>query len=112
MPKAKEKAKPALNIRDIDPDLMAKLKADAAKHGVTLREWCIQLLSQQTDTQATIAKLTASIPEVTTASQLPHKEGDHPGQSTSAACTACGGPTRPWGVGWRRCVPCARNQPA
>src|SRR5690242_16582394 len=33
-----------LNLRNLDPKLIARLKSDAALAGKTLREWCIGLL--------------------------------------------------------------------
>ena len=33
-----------LNLRNLDPKFIAKLKSDAALAGVTLREWCIKKL--------------------------------------------------------------------
>jgi hypothetical protein len=119
MPKAKTEAKPALNIRDVPPDLMARLKRDAATAHVTLREWCLTLLglpvmvgtlNEPTATKPAVEALTASLP-VTTASQLPPKEG-HPPGSTTDRCPRCTASLIPWGPGQKRCRTCAVNFPA
>jgi len=38
-----------LNIRNIDVTLVTQLKVDAARHGMTLREWCVRLLGAVSD---------------------------------------------------------------
>lgn len=38
----------ALNLRDVPAELIAKLKADAAAKGITLRDHCVTLLTGQT----------------------------------------------------------------
>jgi hypothetical protein len=108
MPKAKTEAKPALNVRDIPADLMARLKADAASKGITLREHCIALLDGQR--RSAIEQL-AALPTVTVASQLPSLDGDHPGPKPGR-CPRCNAALIPFGPGQTRCRTCAMNYPA
>ena len=38
-----------LNIRNVPPETLRRLKADAALNGMTLREWCLRLLNGVAD---------------------------------------------------------------
>ena len=52
-----------LNLRNVHPGLIAKLKADAALAGATLREHCVALLTSQGHAET----LTKAVPTIMTA---------------------------------------------
>jgi plasmid stability protein len=36
-----------LNLRDVPKDLIANLKVEAIRHGMTLKDWCVEKLKQK-----------------------------------------------------------------
>lgn len=88
-----------LNIRNVDEELVRRLKANAARAGVTLREHCISLLSGSRAPE--IARESTQAPKIET----PREVGK------LAPCPRCDGPTLEWGTSQRRCPKCGQNWP-
>jgi hypothetical protein len=76
---------PDLNLREVDAELIRKLKTDAARNGMTLRQYCIDLLSGRFPTMdAMIVKRDLAMPY----HQV--KSTDYPGLERSKGCKKCG----------------------
>ena len=77
-----------LNIRNVPPELLAKLKSDAALNRETLRDWCIDLLGGKGHEREAVAVSVRRIKTVADAQAVkPNRAvtGHHP----RCQCTLC-----------------------